>query len=230
LKLRKSSVSEGLVVLFAVYLGLYASVNIPVSSLLLILVIAPWLSEGMGRRAENRRGAASASFLKRMETIELSLRGHVWPIAAIVLTCWIAAHGGKLGATPLMDAHFDAKRFPVRAVDYLEKDYLDQHDSPGPLVGPDYWGVYLIYRLYPRVLMVIDDRHDFYGEEFLKSYLKMIHVEPGWEDFLEQHAAHSVVVPKASALANILAETPRWQPIYNDDAAVVFVRVPALKQ
>jgi hypothetical protein len=78
--------------------------------------------------------------------------------------------------------------------------------------------------------MVVDDRHDFYGEQFLKSYLKMMHVEPGWEDFLLQHEAHSVVVPKASALANILAETPRWQPIYSDDVAVVFVRAPAPKQ
>ena len=41
-------VSQALVVLFAVYSGLYASRNIPVSSLLLILVIGPWLSEGDG--------------------------------------------------------------------------------------------------------------------------------------------------------------------------------------
>jgi hypothetical protein len=222
---RKASVSEGLVVLFAVYSGLYASRNIPVSSLLLILVIGPWLSEGMGRLAESRRGPAATSFFQRMEAIELSLAGHLLPVAAIVVSCWIAAHGGKLGETPMMDAHFDAKRFPVHAVDYLEKQNV-----PGPLVGPDYWGGYLIYRLYPRARMVVDDRHDFYGEDFLKSYLKMMHVEPGWGDFLEQHQAQSVVVPKASALANILAETPRWQPIYTDDAAVVFVRAPALKQ
>ena len=229
-KRRKASVSQGLVVLFAVYSGLYASRNLPVSSLLLILVIGPWLSDGMERLAEKlpgrgsgiRRGLAPASFLRRMKAIELSLPGHLWPIAAIVLAGWIAAHGGKLGATPLMDAHFDAKRFPVHAVDYLE-----QQRVPGPLIGPDYWGGYLIYRLYPRVRMVVDDRHDFYGEEFLKSYLKMMHVEPGWRDFLQQHPAHCVVVPKDSALGNILIETPGWQPIYSDDVAVVFVRPPA---
>ncbi len=230
----KASASEGLLVLFAVYSGLYASRNIPVSSLLLILVIGPWLSDAMERLAETLsrqgsavgwRGLASTAFLQRMKTIELSLPGHLWSIAAIMLTCWIAAHGGKLGATPLMDAHFDAKRFPVHAVDYLEKQ-----DVPGPLVGPDYWGGYLIYRLYPRVRMVVDDRHDFYGEQFLKSYLKMMHVEPGWEDFLLQNEAHTVVVPKASAVANILAENPGWQPIYSDDMAVVFVRPPAPKQ
>jgi hypothetical protein len=219
----KASASQGLVLLFAVYAGLYASRNIPVSSLLLILVIGPWLSDGMERVAETgsirRRGLSFTSFLQRMGTTELSLRGHVWPIAAIVLTCWITAHGGRLGARPLMDARFDAKRFPAHAVDYLET-----HDVQGPLVSPDYWGGYLIYRLYPRVRMVVDDRHDFYGEEFLKSYLKMMHLEPGWEDFLRQHQVRCVIVPKGSALANVLAETTGWQTIYGDDVTVVFVR------
>ena len=195
-KRRKVSASDGLLVLFAVYAGLYASRNIPVSSLLLILVIGPWLSDGMERLAE--RVAA----------------------AVIVMTCWIAAHGGKMGIEQLMDAHFDAKRFPARAVDYLEKNGI-----AGPTLSPDYWGGYLIYRLYPRARVVVDDRHDFYGGEFLKSYLKMVHVEPGWEDFLRQHPAGCVVVPKESALANILAETADWRRTYADEAAVVFVPV-----
>jgi hypothetical protein len=212
--------SQALVVLFAVYSGLYASRNIPVSSLLLILVIGPWLSEAIERFADRQfaaRGVAPRQFLERMRAIEFSLRGHLWPVAMVVFTCWIVAHGGKLGARQVMEAHFDAKRFPVAAVTYLEIQAV-----PGPLVSPDYWGGYLIYRLYPRVRMVVDDRHDFYGEEYLKSYLKMVHVEPGWEDFLQQHQAQCVVVPKDSALANILGETAGWRAIYSDDVAVAF--------
>jgi hypothetical protein len=210
--------SQALVVLFAVYAGLYASRNIPVSSLLLILVIGPWLSESMGRLADRRLAArGSAQFLQRMQAIEFGLRGHLWPVAMVVVTCWIAAHGGQLGARRVMDAHFDAKRFPVAAVNHLEAQHV-----PGPLVSPDYWGGYLIYRLYPRVRMTVDDRHDFYGDEFLKSYLKMVHVEPGWEEFLQQHQAHCVMVPKDSALANILEETADWRAIYSDDVAVAF--------
>ena len=48
-------------VLFAVYAGLYASRNIPVSSLLLILVIGPWLSDAMERLAENLSAARSCT-------------------------------------------------------------------------------------------------------------------------------------------------------------------------
>jgi hypothetical protein len=218
-KRREVSATHGLIVLFAAYSGLYASRNIPVSSLLLILVIGPWLSDAIARLAEKRQAHVSTKFVQRMEAIEFSLRGHLWPIAVTVLACWIAVHGGKLGATSLMDAHFSAKRFPVAAVDYLQ-----QHHVSGPLASTDYWGGYLIYRLYPRVRVVVDDRHDFYGEEFLKSYLKMVHVEPGWEGFLRQHPAQCVLVPRDSALANILAEAPEWQAIYSDDVAAVFLR------
>jgi len=237
-KRRGISVSHGLVLLFAVYSGLYASRNIPVSSLLSILVIGPWLSDAMARLAASLRTPARwrrlayTQFLHRMEGIELSLRGHLWPIAAIVLTCWIVAHGGKLGAAPLMNAHFDTKRFPVAAVDYLKKNSLEKQDLQGPLLSPDSWGGYLIYEMYPefypRVKVVIDDRHDFYGEEFLKSYLKMIHGEFGWEGLLEVYQIHCVMVPKGSPLANILSKSPPWKNVYADDVAAIFERPAAV--
>ncbi len=223
---RAANASHALLVLFAVYAGLYASRNIPVSALLLILTIGPWLSDAMerlpsrfgGRRGDRSAGRASKPFLARMQAIELNLRGHIWPIAAILLTCWIGAHGGKRGGRPLMDAQFDSKRFPVGAVNYLEKRNLQR-----PLLSTDSWGGYLIFRLYPRTRVVIDDRHDFYGEDFLKSYLKMVHLEPDWQDFIQQHPAACVVVPKDSSLANILFETSGWQAVYSDEVAVVFL-------
>jgi hypothetical protein len=227
---RKPTLSQLLVVFFAVYSGLYASRDIPVSSLLLILIIGPSLSDAMeslasrfgrrGARAEPPKSSYSSPFLLRMKAIELSLQGHIWPIAAFVFACFVAAHGGNFGGTRLMDAHFDSKRFPAAAVNYLET-----HNVHGPLLSPDAWGGYLIYRLYPREKVVIDDRHDFYGETFLKSYLKMTHLEPGWDGFLNQYQPECIIVPNESALANILAETAGWQPIYSDGVARVFVRV-----
>ena len=119
-----------------------------------------------------------------------------------------------------MDVHFDGKRFPVEAVSYLAKRELGS-----PVLAPDYWGGYVIYRLHPNTLVAMDDRHDLYGQEYLKSYLKTMHVEPGWEDFLQEHGIQCVLVTRGSALANILAETKGWKPIYADDLAITFARV-----
>jgi hypothetical protein len=224
-------VSEGLVILFALYSGLYASRNIPVSSLLLALVIGPLLSDAIkslqGRLTLFRRlGDRIAAFTERMGAVESSLKGHLWAIAAAVFLGVIAAHGGRLGANRLMDAHFAPKRFPAAAVDFLDRKTAGERtaDESDPVTVPDYWGGYLIYRLYPRTLVAVDDRHDLYGEEFFKSYLKMVHVEPGWDGLLEKYQARCVLVPKASALANILEQTPPWKRVYQDDVAVVFER------
>ncbi len=235
---RELRLSEGLIVLFAVYAGLYASRNIPVSSLLLVLICGPLLSEAWKRvtvrgflnklwrmrTAELRRTrqpevVARRSFLQRMEAIESQLGVHVWPIVVVIATAYIAANGGRAGSKQLMNSHFDGNRFPVRAVDFLERS-----DIPEPVLAPDYWGGYLIYRLYPKTLVVLDDRHDLYGEDFLKSYLKMVHVEPGWENFLREHDVHYVLTPRESPLANILMLTAHWQAKYADHATVLFKR------
>jgi len=154
-----------------------------------------------------------------MSALEGGMRGHLWAIVAIVVSFLIGASGGRVGSGVWMDAHFDPRRMPVEAVNYLEKQHVQ-----GPVLSPDFWGGYLIYRLYPKSLVVVDDRHDLYGEEFFKSYLKMIHVEPGWEDFLRLHEASCVLLPSQSALADRLAVTGGWKEIYADDVAVAFVR------
>jgi hypothetical protein len=201
-----------------------------VSSLLLILVVGPWLSSwflGLTERVRAMRPLRPSlpDFLQRMQAVECSIRGHLWPIAAVVLACGIAANGGKLGSTQSMGTHFNDKRFPVKAVTYLQ-----EKDIPGPVLTPDDWGGYLIYRLYPGRRMVIDDRHDFYGEDFLKSYLKMVHVEPGWGGFIRDHDVRCIVVPKDSALGSILAETSGWRAVYHDEVAIVFVRTGKSEQ
>jgi hypothetical protein len=211
---RELRMSEGLTVLFAVYSGLYASRNIPASSILLVMVVGPLLpAAGVAR-----------GFFQRMAAVEVGLRGHVWPIVAVVVTLLIAFNGGRVGSNVLMNAHFDPRRIPVQAVNFLEQNYLGHHALEGPVLSPDYWGGYLIYRLYPKSLVVVDDRHDLYGEEFFKSYLKLIRGERGWEEFLRGHQASWVLLPRDSAPANLLLVTTGWKQIYADDVAVAFVR------
>ena len=204
---RDLRLSHGLTVLFAVYAGLYASRNIPVSALLLVMVIGPLAP------------TVPTGFWQRMTAVETSLRGHLWPVFAVIVTLAIAANSGRVGSATLIDAHFDPQRMPMSALDFLEKD-----EVKGPILSVDSWGGYLIYRLYPKAKVVVDDRHDLYGDEFFESYLKMVRVEPGWQDFLRDHANSYVLLPKESALAGALAEARDWKEIYADNVAVVFVR------
>jgi hypothetical protein len=226
-KVRRFSISQILIVMFAVSSGLYASRNIPIASLLLALVIGPLLSESIEHLGETSDVAVQlrslfarfAAFSARMGEVESSLQGHFWSGAAVIATCAIAANGGKLQSVQLMNARFDDRRFPVAAVNFIEANGAKQ-----PVLAPDYWGGYLIYRLYPRMQVVVDDRHDLYGEEFLKSYLKTMRAEPGWDELIRSYKLQLVLVPKASPLANILTENAGWKVDYADDVAVLFER------
>lgn len=222
---RKLRTSELLVVLFAAYSGLYASRNLPVSSILLTLILAPLLSRALAATANDSSIAEPMSrlfsrmngFSKRMTHAESGFRGHLWPTLAVIAGLVICVHQGRLGSRQLMNAHFDGKRFPVEAVNVIE-----QRGIRDPIFSEDYWGGYLIYRLYPRNRVFVDDRHDFYGDAFLRRYLRIIHVEPGWESELKALNPNWILMPRESTLTNILKEMPQWRVIHEDENATLF--------
>jgi hypothetical protein len=224
---RKIRASQLLVVLFASYSGLYASRNLPVASILLILIAGPLLSEAVRDAASNAQLptrtrsflSRCTSFSLRMGGLEQSLRGHLWPVAALLLGLLVCMQGGKIGSHPLMSAHFDDKRFPVQAVEVIAKSGIHE-----PIFTLDSWGGYLIYRFYPGMNVFVDDRHDLYGEQFLREYLTAIRLAPGWDRVLNEQHINWVLMPRESSLANMLEVTRRWRVVYSDQVAILFER------
>jgi hypothetical protein len=208
--------SRLLVLLFAAYSGLYATRNLPVSSMLLTLQIGPLLSRAIAGGPTLL--ARCHGFAKRMNEMESRTKGHLWPIVAVALGVMMCAGHGRLGGRPLMSAHFDAKRFPVQAADALE-----HAGTPPTIFAPDYWGGYLIYRFYPNMKVVVDDRHDLYGEAFFRKYLATIHLIPGWRKLLEEENVEWVLLPEGSPLANGLKQAG-WNVRYSDKTAVILQR------
>jgi hypothetical protein len=224
---RKICVSEMLVIAFAVYSGLYAARNIPVASILLVLIIGPRLSAAIRSASDEGRLSAGggrllarfAGFEARMSAQESARRGHWLAVACVLVGAGICLHGGRLGATQVMNASFDAKRFPVQAVEWLE-----HQPGRGPVFCPDSWGGYLIYRAYPDLKAVVDDRHDLYGPEYFKQYLKIMRVEPGWDGALAETRADWLLLPVQSSAATLLRQVLAWRVVYSDETAVVFER------
>jgi hypothetical protein len=224
---KKPSLSRVLVLLFATYSGLYASRSLPVSSLLITLIVAPLWTQALAEARDNAnlslrlRGLLSRwlSFTSRLGRVELGFRAHVWPIATVVLGLFVCAQAGKPTSHPWMDAHFDAGHLPVQATDVIVQRGIHE-----PIFAPDSWGGYLIYRLYPQNKVFVDDRHDLYGEDFLRDYLKAIRLTPDWDRFLTDKKVNWALLPAESSLANMLEETSRWNLVYQDGTAVLLER------
>ena len=216
-----------LLVLFCAYSGLYSSRNLPIASLLIVLIMAPIYSQSIQDASRNEVLVPRFRLLlgrysdlsQRLTSTDLRLHLPLWPALAILAGAWLCAHSGKVGGKKYIDAHFDAARFPVQATSFLESNGIRD-----PLFCPDFWGGYLIYRLYPGNRVFVDDRHDLYGSNFFRRYLETINASPGWENLLNDEHVQWVVVPYQSALANILEVTPGWQERYGDSTAVIYAR------
>jgi len=223
----KPSLSRVLVLLLATYSGLYAARSLPVSSLLFTLIVAPLWTQALTDARENEnlslrlRAVVSRwqEFTGRVRNVELAFRGHLWPAAAVFLGVLVCAHQGRLGTTQWMHAHFDPKHIPVQATDTIVERGIRE-----PIFAPDSWGGYLIYRLYPENRIFVDDRHDFYGVDFLRDYLKAIRLTPDWDKFLNEKHVNWALLPAGSALANMLEETTQWNVVYRDGTAVLLER------
>lgn len=220
--------SHLLVLLLAVYAGLLSARNLPVSSMLLVLVIGPILWENFAALS-TRAGAwkwmrtritGMVGFSDRMGAQELQLRGHLWPVVCVMGALVLCLQGGRLGSSQLIHAQFDPKTVPVAATDFLQKE-----PSVEPVFSSDTWGGYFIYRLYPQRQVVVDDRHDLYGADRVRQFLVVMQGEPGWRQVLDNLQVHTVVLPADSTLASLLRELPlEWEAKYEDQLAVVFER------
>jgi hypothetical protein len=229
---KKLRMSHLLVVLLAVYAGFYSSRNLPVSSIVLVLVIGPILWENFVSLADQpgawlwvRHGAARISqFSDRMGAQEIELWGHLWPAISVFLAFAICLQGGWLGSRHLIDAQFDSRKMPVAAVTFLQKESQSKPNTT-PVFSIDGWGGYLIYRMYPARKVVVDDRHDLYGSDRIRQYLILMQAEPGWQGVLEQWQIRTALLPTGSTLANLLRELPQdWRIVYEDKVAVVLER------
>ena len=228
---KKLRFSHLLVVLLAAYAGFYSARNLPVSSMLLVLIAGPilWgnfvaLADRPGAWQWVRNGAFRiANFSDRMSAQEMELRGHLWPVVSVALAFAICLQGGWLGSRRLIHAEFDPKKMPVAAVTFLQTENAEEPPVRRPIFSPDAWGGYLIYVMYPDRKVVVDDRHDLYGSERIRQYLILMQVEPGWQSVLADWQIRTALLPADSTLANLLRELPQdWRVAYEDKVAVVF--------
>jgi hypothetical protein len=209
--------TEWLLIFFSATSGMYAARNLPVASMLLMMIAAPLLSAQV--RFKTVKFARWVQLLDRARDAELRPQCHLWPLVIVVVSALICFNSGALFGRTVMNAHFDPGRFPVQVVNVLK-----QQSNRNPIFSLDSWGGYFIYGLYPETAVFIDDRHDFYGEPYIREYLKVIHIEPGWESVLDGEHVNLVIMPSKSKISDTLRKSANWKESYEDTISIIFER------
>jgi hypothetical protein len=125
------------------------------------------------------------------------------PAAALAALFWLLPRSG-----------FPAGVFPVQAA-----SHLPAHTR---LFTPDKFGGYLIYRFEGRERVFFDGRSDYYGADFLKRYIRMVQLRPGWQEEWARWRFDAALLPIDYSLNSVLPLLG-WTETYRDRTAAVWL-------
>ncbi|MBS1873119.1 MAG: hypothetical protein JSU00_07880 [Acidobacteria bacterium] len=162
-------------------------------------------AEGLNRRLRDWLDSA-LEYSARLRAIDRGFAG--WALAPVLVA--LAAVGVRTAG-----AGFPADQFPVAASQAVES-----LPAEARILAPDSFGGYLIYRFNGARKVYFDGRSDFYGIEFMKEYLKLVEVRPGWRDVARRYRFTHALLPVGAPLADAL-RTGGWRPVYQDDVAAL---------
>ncbi len=215
---RRSAVDAAVFIAFA-GMSLISTRNIPLFSLLSAPLLAVCGREVLEELSIHQRFFRYLTSLDgRITRVENSLRGVVWPAVGLLLA-WAAFSTGSNLDLQQKGNHFDPAVFPVKALDWLEKN-----PQNGAMFNYFPWGGYILYREWPGLRVFIDGQTDFYGEALTREYERVLTVQDGWQETLAKYQVMWALVPPAEPLAKELKLNPAWRLVYQDPTAVLYVK------
>jgi hypothetical protein len=212
--------ADALIVAAWAHLALFSARNIPLFAFVAAAAAARSLQEVLDTLS---RGPIAGRAKRILNSFDLAARDigevdaswRVHAVSALVLVLLVMAISNRPAAQKLQ-ASFDPERFPVHVVPVLERM------GTGKLFTTDQWGDYLIYRLYPNMRVYIDGRSDFYGNDFVNDYGKVLTADWSWTGILDRQGVTAVLLRADEGFAGVLKASPAWKVVYDDHKAILF--------
>lgn len=196
-------------------MGLISARNIPLFAVISTPILAGAASTWI---KQEPRCIRFWSFENKLRVVEKTLRGGLWPVAAVVILV-VMVQSGLPNSSPNMPNAYDPKVFPVQAANWLE-----DHPQKGDVFNYFPWGGYLLYRSWPTTRVFIDGQTDFYGEALTRKYETVLTLSDGWQDVLAEYHIQWILMPTSSELVQTLSTETAWKVEYQDETAAVLVR------
>ena len=132
-------------------------------------------------------------------------------VAAIALA-WVFVHAPAAQNIPV------GGKITPRLLSFM-RDHPDRFHRPLTTTwnaGP------LLWNMRPDFRVSIDDRGDFYGDDFVYSNVDMTKGAPGWEKKLAQGNYDSLVLDPYLPINKVLSSVPEWKQVYRDENVVIY--------
>lgn len=188
---------EGALLAFAALLSFRSQRDVWILAIIAAAILAPSLPKARKASELPSSGIAAAAFL----------------IAMLIIA-------GTFRALRVNNTNLQAQleqQMPVRAVDFVR-----QRGYPGPLFNDFNWGGFLIWKL--RMPVVIDGRQNVYGDQRMDRSVATWSGQTDWASDPDLISARLVIGPVHIPLTQLLRRDSRYQLVYEDKIAAVFIR------
>lgn len=215
LALGQKKLAHFLLAVFFVGVALRSARGLPLVALVLLPIANGALTEGLRTARQLRpeiRNIINAflDYSGGLRAIDRKLGGiALAPVVIVLLFAWSRT------AAAQNNSGFPADEFPVRAASEIAK-----LPSGARLLAPDKFGGYLIYRFGEARPVYFDGRSDFYGSAYMKAYLNLVELRPGWREQVERIGFTHALLPNSYSLIPAL-EAAGWHKLYSDNVATL---------
>jgi len=144
-------------------------------------------------------------------------------LASVAMALFILLFSDDVLAGRGLTYGLEPDRFPIKAADFIEKQYLTRSILP-----LNAWGGYLLWRLPKHKIQ--DDTRALSVATYMRN-IKIQKGDPQWRSLLEQQETELVVTSAFSPIAGdrlgfwqAVNDDPLWQLIYLDDRSLIYAR------
>ena len=153
-----------------------------------------------------------------MNEMEFACTKHALPIVTVLILAISCLNNGHALGINMVTSDFDPKTKPTKTLDYLKAHNFDEKRG----FTFDNWGGYIRYKSGYHVF--IDDRVDFYGQNYYLDYGNIATGQSNWKDTLNRYHIDWILFPNNSVLVANLKNDPDWSLVSEDEGACLYVR------
>ena len=110
--------------------------------------------------------------------------------------------------------------------------FFEENKLKGPIFNNYDDGGYLIYGLYPKEKVFVDNRPEAYSTEFFsEDYIAIQEVDELWQKELAEYNFNVIyfyrndLTPWGQKFLETRAKDPKWELVYSDDFFLIFTRI-----
>jgi hypothetical protein len=208
-------VALGLTTLVWAHAALFSARNIPVFMLLSAAPAALLTQELLNRLDRSPLFANLAGAVREiaLEFKPLERVSRSYLVSGLALLC---IGTGLAAGKGVFRSEFNPRCFPAPVLAVVHDAHFNR------LFTSDQWADYLIYSYYPSQTAFLDGRSDFYGNDLIRKYQRIMSAQYDCEALLKSFSIDGVLVKASAPLATVLKQSQDWKLLFDNGSAIVF--------